>query len=40
VSISFYPARLDIHFLLDHNQDATRANWPWMATNIDEDDKS
>ena len=42
VSISFYPARLDNHFLLGHHQGATTADWlrPWLATDIDEYDKS
>jgi len=34
-----YPARVDNHFLLGPHQGTTRADWSWIALNIDEDDK-
>ena len=42
VSIYFYPARFDNHFLLGHHQGATTADWlrPWLATDINEYDKA
>jgi len=30
-----YPAKPNNYFLPGHHQGATRADWPWIATNIE-----